>query len=203
MILVTGTGWNGSTVFIKLLRGLGFTITPPGVDRQAYELLKDKELVAKMASGKLPWPDAVKHLGGLCFNLNDWVQKYHWDVRWVFVLVRPLNDAVAKRREKGGMNRKALIEPLPDFELTPEQLDVATKTTIRATVGAAVHEIIEGGYDCTMVNYPKFTLDQDYCWSVISNVYHDRERFNATWDAIMDPYFVNKYEKSDDDPELS
>lgn len=198
MIIVTGTGWNGSTVFLKLLRGLGFTITPPGVDNQAYELLKDKILVDKMIKGEVPWPSAIKHLGGMCFNLNSWVDRCGWDVDHVFLLVRPLENAVARRRIVGGMTRKSLIPPMngEDYNsLSQEQLDEATRTTLRATVGAAIHELIERDYPFTVVNFPRFTTDSDYCFRCLSGVFDDTERFQAVWDAIMDPYFVHGYEE--------
>ena len=200
MIIVTGTGWSGSTVFLKLLRGLGYTITPEGEGNQSYEVLKGEELVNKMIKGEVPWPDAVKHLGGMCFNLHEWVDKCGWDVDHVFLLVRPLENALAKRKAVGGMTRKSLVPPLSGEAykaLSPEQLDEATRNTLRATVGAAIHQLVERDYPFTVVNFPRFTTDRDYCWMSLAPLYNneqcgwDIERFEAVWDAIMDPWFVH------------
>ena len=70
MILVTGTGDSGTTFIWAMLRELGYTTDPTGIDRPCFELLRYDSLRPKLESGELEWPQVVKHLGGFCYNLR-------------------------------------------------------------------------------------------------------------------------------------
>jgi hypothetical protein len=192
MILISGDGGSGTSVLVWLLRDLGFSICPKGYEQHfqdlpsgepvLYELLREQRIRDAIARGEnIQWPDVIKHLGGFCFGLHDWVDRFQWKVDLVLICTRGLEEGIRRRWAQDKVHQpdhKFLQVDHKTFcGLNRDQIDERARKVVRERIGAAVLQCIDRDYPYAILPYPKFAEDPKILYGALQPILKDRHDF--------------------------
>lgn len=192
MILVTGTGQSGTTAFLLLLEALGLDTG------KKHEFLRDEKMWKEIEQGKIPkWPSVIKHLGGFCYNLNSHVDRWNWKVDHIFIVLRNLDQLARKKATKPEKFFRAKALKISNEKLrnlSEDNKKEIIKDNAKDQIGALIFNILDRDYPFSLVEYPKYTENLDYCYKKISPI------IPCTWDTFLqahnkaiDKSKVNRY----------
>lgn len=201
MILITGISHTGSSVLLLLFEALGFSIGRKEFPDPWLEILRDPRVTAMIEREETPpWPEVIKHLGGFCYNLNEHVDRWSWNVDHIFVMVRDLGESVRRRvKFKGGrdMSPKAFgYDPASWRALTQEAREAEIQDRLKNQIGALLFNLVPRNYPFTCIEYPRWVQDPNYAYTKLSPALADRvthEDFVRAFQRIIDPQRVGRY----------
>ena len=211
MLLISGDGGSGSSYLVWLLRELGKSICPKGYEQYfqdlptgepvLYELLREQRIRDAMAiEDKIEWPDVIKHLGGFCYDLHTWVDRFNWKVDKVFIVTRCLEEGIRRRWLKDPVghpiDHKFLQLPYGDFvRMKPNEVNDRARKVIRERIGAAVFQCIDRDYPYAILPFPKFVRHPEFLYKELAPVIDKSyEEFLSVYNRITDLKKVITYE---------
>jgi len=200
MILITGISHTGSTALLLLLEQLGFPIGREDFPDLWLEFLRDPRVQAILERGEVPtWPRVIKHLGGFCYHLNEHVDRWGWEVEHVFVMVRDLEESVARRakyKEGRDLTPKAYGKTQTEWaKLSEREKQGLARDHLKDELGALLFNLVPREYPFTCLFYPRWVQDAGYTLRKLAAVLSpDQTRmFNQTFQRVIDPKKVGTY----------
>lgn len=194
MHLISGTGHCGSTAMLMLFEALGYETGNSTYPMCFREFLRDYRVVEQIEKGETPvWPEVIKHLGGFCYNLKSYVNKWNWKVDHVFILIRSLDESVNKRKTK--MSWKSLQVSKKRFDSMKElEKEEKLRNNLIHQIGSLIYSIGELDYSCTLINYPRFAEDKEYCFRKLSEGLNlSKEKFDIAYGKVIKSEKIHKY----------
>lgn len=184
-ILITGSGLCGTTWLWGLMKELGYTTEPTGIETPTYELMRNKTLVGQIEDGRREWPDVIKHLGGFSLNLNEHVDRHGWKVKHIFLILRRLDKSVGRRvSAPRHLTHKSLGVPFEDYKkMSKDEKGARMREILINGAGSAIFNFIERDHDFTVVRYPKAAVDPTYCYQKVRPVLPIHMQFDAFQEA--------------------
>lgn len=184
-ILIMGPGCSGTTFMWSLMKGLGYQTEPVGIEanRQTPEVLRYSDTFKGIKDGTIEAPKVIKHLGGFCYNLNEHIDTFNWNVEHIFFCLRRLENSI-ERRNKKGLSAKMLDVDKKEFSASTEEhkQDILTQELFKM-VGAGIFNLIQRDHPFTIIRFPKSIIDANYCWGKTYPVHHlDFNKFNVVWE---------------------
>lgn len=197
MYLISGTGHCGSTALLMLFEALGYETGNSTYPRCFREFLRDSRVVEQLEKGETPvWPEVIKHLGGFCYNLESYIEKWDWKVDHMFILIRDLDESVNKRILSNKTTYKSLQISNEIFHsMTEEEKRIRTKEVLIHQIGSLVFSLGKLDIPSTIINYPRFAQDREYCHDKLSEGLGDILNFDEAYDNIINLDKVHSYGK--------
>ena len=209
MILISGDGASGSSYLVWLLKELGKSNCPKGYELPdlptgepvTYELLREKRIQDNF--DKIDWStvDVIKHLGGFCFDLHTWVDRFQWKVDKVLIVTRGLEEGVRRRWAKNDIhpiNHKFLQVTYSYFQkMTTEEINERARQVVRERIGAAVLQCVDRDYPFAILPFPKFVREPMFLYNELAPVINKSyDEFLVVYNKITDLKKVKIYETS-------
>lgn len=197
---ISSTGLCGTTVLIKLFEELGYEIGNTHYPNANPEFLKDDRVFYALKKGEeVYWPEVIKHLGGGCYNLTKYVKDWNWKLEHVFIPLRTIDQSLNKRfakpdkyiRSKSFGISNDLFNSLSEVEKIDGMRNILFKQ-----IGSLIFQCIELDVPITILNYPRFVLDKEYCWSLLDDFIEGPmtwKKFDKAFTKIVDPEKVHEY----------
>jgi len=201
MILITGTGHSGTTAFWHFLGALGYRLGHEVYrPRPMAELLRDHRVRPLIEAGRdseVPWEkiDVIKHLGGFCYNMSQNAARWGGKVDHVFVLVRDPDELVGKWVERGiSYKRLSRVVSKEVYDSLDEAgKRKAMKDSLCHQIGHLMFTLAAEDHPFTLLEYPRFVLDRDYCAGKTRRFWESEEKFNRAFDSAFDRSKVHTY----------
>lgn len=180
MIFISGDGGSGSSYLVWLLRDLGFSTCPSGYELPdlptgepvTFELLREKRIQDNF--DKIDWStvEVIKHLGGFCFNLHEWVDRFNWKVDHVFIVTRGLEEGIRRRKRDNHVLKRQFLQLDANAYalLSDEQKDDRARKVVRERIGAAVLQCVDRNYPFTILPFPKFVREPGFLFNAIEPI---------------------------------
>lgn len=172
LILISGEGHSGTSMFLRFLYLLGFD--NGGDIRGPIEFLKGLNITPDIR-----WPEIIKHGGGFCADLKKWVKNNNWDPQHFFYMANTMDITVNKRLYADpGVGVR--INPRVNFgmrvsdykRLSDEEKTELVKDKYYRRLGKAIYGAFELGIPVTVIHYQRFCRDIDYACQMLDPILH-------------------------------
>ena len=172
-----GAGRCGTTFLWYLFKELGMDTGDEAEWFQNHERLGLERI-----------PKVIKGTGGLCVNLDKYVEKYRLQVGHIFLCTRafrPMLQSQMKMKQDKGIYKGLCLEALQE----------TLEEEIPRTFGKALLHICEMNYPFTIIKFPKSAQDVDYCYNTLHKALGERglplrRVFDEAWEWVRNPDLV-------------
>jgi len=175
-ILIMGAGRCGTTFLWELFKELGFDTGEEAEFFQNHKRLGIERV-----------PRVVKGTGGLCINLDKYVQQYALKIEHIFLCTRRLEPMVTSQVKM--KHDKGIYEGV-----SSEDLQEILCEEIPGTFGKALLQIGEAGYPLSLVHFPKSAQDPDYLRSILKKSHAEGfdylPLFYQAWNRVVKPELI-------------
>jgi hypothetical protein len=151
-ILVTGVGGCGSSFIWSLLGACGFST---GGINEYMRHSGIRDAIKRGTADDWEFPRVIKHLGGFMSNLNEHVDRHHWEVDHVFLCMNLYDLQMKKYYSRGRV-------PLDQREAKQRQYE--------ESLGRVLIQLNERDYSFTVVRCPRSIKDVQYCYDKLKAV---------------------------------